>query len=146
MTLVVIFFISGLAILTLIVVKDLEIKRKRSFFITRAISKGDIHARKIYQKTVDLYSEGKEGSSFFFKKRLPIHSRNLFNKLTSFLEEKRQLYIDNMRDSKLLKKSDGISEFFKNMSNIEKGNGEIHDIYENSGSYKEEWGKGSQNK
>ena len=43
-----------------------------------------------------------------------------------------------MRDSKLLKKSDGISEFFKNMSNIEKGNGEIHDNYDDGSQNVEE--------
>ena len=44
-----------------------------------------------------------------------------------------------MRDSRLIKRSDGISEFFKNMSEIEKGNGEIHkDLDDSSQNYKEE--------
>ncbi|PIP61822.1 hypothetical protein COW99_01980, partial [Candidatus Roizmanbacteria bacterium CG22_combo_CG10-13_8_21_14_all_38_20] len=34
-----------------------------------------------------------------------------------------------MRDAKLLKKSDGISEFFKNISDIEKGQGEINEAF-----------------
>ena len=59
-----------------------------------------------------------------------MHSKNSSNKLLSYLAEKKEKYINNMRDSRLLKKSDGISEFFKNMSSIEKGNGEIHDTYE----------------
>ncbi|MDZ4205676.1 MAG: hypothetical protein U1C12_00450, partial [Patescibacteria group bacterium] len=69
---------------------------------------------------------------FFFKKQIPIHSRNSLNKLLTFLKKKKEQYVVSMRDSRLLKKSDGISEFFKNMSDIEKGNGEIHDVYEDA--------------
>ena len=130
MTLIAIFAVSGLAILTLLVTKSLERKRKRPFFILAAISRSDIHIRGLYHKAVHFYSEGKEKISFFFKKQIPIHSKNFLNKLLSFLREKRAQYIDNMRNSKLLKKSDGISEFFKNMSDVEKGNGEINDVYE----------------
>ena len=66
-----------------------------------------------------------------------MHSRNSLNKTISFLKEKKDRYTDNMRDSRLLKKSDGISEFFKNMSGIEKGNGVIHDVYEEDSQNKE---------
>jgi len=138
MTLIVIFIISGLAIILLITVKGLEAKRRKLFFITRAISKGDIYTREIYHKVVRLYYEGKEGVIFFFKKRIPIHTRNTLNKIIFFLEEKRRKYADNMRDSKLLKKQDGMSEFFKNMSDVEKGNGEIHDVYEQGSQNTEE--------
>jgi len=78
---------------------------------------------------VHLYFEGKERSSFLIKRQIPLHSKNFSNKLTVYLREKRIRYFNNMRDSRLLKKSDGISEFFKNMSNLEKGNGEINDVY-----------------
>ncbi|MDO8471494.1 MAG: hypothetical protein Q7S49_02715 [bacterium] len=122
-----IFTISGLSIITLVVAKKLEEKRKKPFFILNVISKSDTHIRELYHKAVRLYSEGKEKSSFLFKRQIPIHSKNYFNKLLSFLKEKREQYVVKMRDSRLLKKSDGISEFFKNMSEIEKGNGEIHD-------------------
>ena len=126
-----IFTISGLSIITLVVAKKLEEKRKKSFFILNVISKRDTRIRELYHRAVSLYSEGKEKSSFFFKRQIPIHSKNYFNKLLSFLKEKREQYVVKMRDSRLLKKSDGISEFFKNMSEIEKGNGEIHDVCEN---------------
>ena len=132
MIVVSIFTISGLVMVLLLVAKKLEEKRRRPFFILKAISKGDIHIREFYHHAVRLYSEGKEKALFFFKRRIPIHSRNSLNKLLSFLREKREQYVGNMRNSRLLKKSDGISEFFKNMSNIEKGNGEIHDTYEDS--------------
>lgn len=130
MTLIVIFTISGFAILTLITVKNLEKKQGRQFFITRAISRGDIHTREIYHKTVHFYSDGKEKVIFFYQKRIPIHSRNLLNKGLTFLRKRREQYTNSMRDSKLFKKSDGLSEFFKNMSDVEKGNGEVHDVYE----------------
>lgn len=117
------FFISGLAIILLLV---------RPFFISNAISKSDKRARELYHQTVHFYSVGRERALFLLKNRVPMHSRNSRNKLLSFIREKRKQYIINMRDSRLLKKPDGISEFFKNMSNIEKGNGEIHDVLEDS--------------
>ena len=132
MTSIVIFIISGLAIVVMLSTKKLGEKRKKSFFILEAISKGDIHARDFYHKAIHLYSEGKQKTSFLFKRQIPIHSKNSFNKLLSFIKEKREQYVGNMRDSRLLKKSDGISEFIKNMSDIEKGNGEINDVYEDS--------------
>ncbi len=126
-----IFTISGLSIALLIVAKKVEEKRKKPLFVSNVISKGDIHIRKLYHTVVHLYSEGREKTFFFFKKQIRMHSKNSLNKVTSFLEEKRGQYINNMRDSRLLKKPDGISEFFKNMSDVEKGNGVIHDVYEN---------------
>ncbi len=133
-----IFAISGLSIITLVIAKRLEEKRRKSFFISKAISKGDTHIREFHHRVVHFYSEGKEKISFFCKRQIPIHSRNSLNKLLSFLREKRGRYVNNMRDSRLLKKSDGISEFFKNMSDIEKGNGEIHDSFEDSSQNTEE--------
>ena len=121
------FAFSGLSIILLLVAKRLEEKRKRIFFISNAISKGDTRIRGLYLKVVSLYSEGKERISFFYKKQIPIHSRNSLNKLLIFIRKRREQYAVSMRDAKLLKKSDGISEFFKNMSELEKGNGEIHD-------------------
>ncbi|MEK7461533.1 MAG: hypothetical protein AAB586_00465 [Patescibacteria group bacterium] len=130
MTFIVTFGISGLAIILLIATKRLELKNERDFFILDVISKGNIHIRKLYHQVVHLYSEGKERMLFLIHKQLPIYYRKSHNKLLTFTEKKREQYFISMRDSKLLKKSDGISEFFKNISNIEKGNGEIHDIYE----------------
>src|SRR3989344_4204635 len=121
------FAFSGLSIILLLVAKRLEEKRKRIFFISNAISKGDTRIRGLYIKVVRLYSEGKERISFFYKKQIPIHSRNSLNKLLIFIRKRREQYAVSMRDAKLLKKSDGISEFFTNMSELEKGNGEIHD-------------------
>src|SRR3989344_4343863 len=132
MTSVIIFTTSGLAIVLLAAAKQVEKKRGKQFLIFNLISKGDIHIRSLHHKMVRLYSEGKEKALFFFNRQIPIHSRNFLNKSISFLKTKREQYIGNMRDSRLLKKSDGISEFFKNMSETEKGNGEINDVYEDA--------------
>ncbi len=125
-----IFALSGLAIPVLIIAKRLEQKRRKPFFILTMISKSNIHFRNLYHRAVHYYSEGKEKAIFIFKRRIPLHSKNSSNKLLSYLVDKKAKYLNNMRNSRLLKKSDGISEFFKNMSSIEKGNGEIHDVYE----------------
>src|SRR3989344_1997569 len=132
MTSIVIFIVSGLAVVVLLSAKKLGKERIKSFFILNAISKGDVYARDFYHKAIHLYSEGKQRISFLFKRQIPIHSKNSFNKLISFIKEKRERYVNNMRDTRLLKKSDGISEFIKNMSDIERGNGEINDIYEDT--------------
>ena len=124
------FALSGLIILFLPITKALELKQKKTFFIFNLISKGDIYAREFYHQGVHFYSEGKEQILFFFQRQVPIHAKNSLNKLSAFVSEKREQYFINMRNSRLLKKPDGISEFFKNMSEIEKGNGEINDVYE----------------
>lgn len=133
-----IFVISGLFIIALIATKKWEERRDGSFFILRAISRGDTHIRELHHSTAHLYANGKEKLIFFCNRQIPIHSKNLFNKLNSFLGEKRDQFANNMRDSRLLKKSDGISEFFKNISDVEKGNGQIHDIYEEGSQIAEE--------
>ena len=55
--------------------------------------------------------------------------KNLLNKFVAKISEQTEKYMGDIRDSRLLKKSDGISEFFKSMSSIEKGVGEINDVY-----------------
>ena len=48
----------------------------------------------------------------------------------TMVREQQGIYLGSMRDSRLLKKSDGISEFFRTMSTVEKGAGEIDEGYE----------------
>ncbi|MDO8729158.1 MAG: hypothetical protein Q7K26_04735 [bacterium] len=132
MTPVVIFSISGLAMILLVTTKKLGEGRKKCFFILNIISRGDIHIRRFYHHIIYYYSVGKEQILFLIKKQIPIHSKNAFNKLLTFLKEKKGQYIVSMRDSRLLRKQDGISEFFKNISEIKKENGEIHDVCENA--------------
>lgn len=145
MTSIVIFALSGVVIVLLPVVKMLEKKRSKRFLVFILISKSDTYIREFYHKILNLYSEGKEKVAFFLKQRVPRHSKNSFNKLLSFLKEKREQYANNMRNAKFLKKSDGMSEFLKNMSNIEKGNGEINDVYKDASPNDRSVGRGSQN-
>ncbi len=127
---VIIFTVSGLLILTMVAAKKLEENRGKPLFFSNLILRGDVRMREFYHQAVHFYSEGKAKTLFFFQKQIPMRSRNSFNKLLAFLKEKKGQYVNRMRDSRLLKKSDGISEFFKNMSNVEKGNGEINDVYQ----------------
>ena len=131
MVLTTIFSVSGLAIILLLAIKKLGEGRRKQFFILKAISKGDRHVKEVYHKIVSLYTHDKERFMLFLKKRIPLHSKNSLNKSLSFLRNKKDRYLERLRDSKLIGKSDGISEFFRNMSDIEKGNGEIHDHIHN---------------
>lgn len=132
MTLIAIFAISGLSLATLLVAKSLERRRKRPLFILSLISKGDMRTRELYHKLVHAYYDGKEKAGFLITKQLPMRLKNFANKSATFIETKRAEYLNRMRDSRLIKKQEGISEFFKNMSEVEKGGGEINDVFESS--------------
>lgn len=115
------FAISGTAIIALLAAKKLQERGRNPLFLFRWITRSDERIRDWHQKALNMYSEGKEKISFFATRQIKLHSKNTFNKLVAFLKEKREQYENNMRNSRLLKKSDGISEFFKSMSDIEKG-------------------------
>jgi len=138
MAYIAIFAFSGTMVLLLPVAKHLGQGRENPFIIFRLISRGETHAREIYHTTIHLYTEWKERLTLLFKKKIYLYSRNILNKLSTFVEEKRLEYLNNMRDSKLLKRQDGISEFYKNMSSVEKGNGEIYEDFEFSSKNLEE--------
>lgn len=125
-----IFAFSGLAIFSIIAAKILESKMKRPFFVLSIISKGDVLVRNAYHKLADLYLEWKEKLALILTKQLPLRARNEFNKLVASIKTLTERHVGNVRNSRLLKKSDGISEFYKNISEIEKGNGEINDTLE----------------
>jgi hypothetical protein len=129
MALQIIFAFSGIAIVILVGGKMWQEKRKKSFFLLRGIGKGDERVRQLSHKAVHHYSEVKEKTDFFLKKQLPMHARNVANKTTAIVKEKSEQYIGNIRGSKFLKKSDGLSEFFKNISEKE-NNGRIDDVLE----------------
>lgn len=126
---VVVFAISGILVILLPMTKAVGEKRGKPLLIFDMISRGDIYVRNHYHKSLNLYSEWKDRVELLFKKQLKLHSKNTFNKSVNLLKKKHGEYMSNMRDSKLLKKPDGLSEFFKNMSDIERGNGEINDTY-----------------
>lgn len=121
MTLSILFFVSGGVVLLLLLTKMLEVRYKRSFFLLRLISRGDTRVRDLSHEGARLYSEGKERAEFFFKKQLPLHTKNFVNKAEIFIKEQAAVYAEKMRDARLLKpKNEGISEFFKTMADMEK--------------------------
>lgn len=122
-----IFILSGVGIVTLTVAKRLEEKKRHQTLVLRAVSRGDERVREIHHKALHHYSHSKEKFAFWFKKQLPLKVRSIWNRLKAYMGEKSVEYLGDMRNSRLLKKSDGISEFFKNISEIEKGGGEIND-------------------
>lgn len=126
------FAISGTAIITLVTAKMVEEKIRRPIFISKWISKSDEHIRVWHHQVLHLYSESKEKILLVINKKIKLHSKNTFNKFVTYLNEKKERYETNMRNSRLLKKSDGISEFFKSISDVEKGNGTIEETLEDS--------------
>ncbi len=123
------FTISGAALLTLTLTKRAEERRKRGVLLLKLISRGDERMRELHHKSLHFYSTGREKVVFFIKKQLPMRLKNSLNKFIIKLSEQVTKYMGDIRNSRLLKKSDGISEFFKNMSTVEKGSGEINDVY-----------------
>lgn len=129
MILIIIFIISGAGLILLMTAKRLE-QRGTTLFILGAISLGDARARRLYHESIRSYSETKEKLLFLVEKQLPLRAKNLWNKSTTYLKDRVEKSLGDIRGSRLLKKSDGLSEFFKNISDIEKGKGEINDVLE----------------
>jgi len=125
MFLTIVFLLSGLALVVLVGAKYLEERRGERILVLNLISKGDLHVRNLSHRAAHEYTELREKAEFFVKKQLPMYSKSLLNKSQTLVQEKSAKYLELIRDSKLLKKSDGISEFFKNVSKVERGNGEI---------------------
>jgi len=117
----ILFYFSGAVIVLLIGAKAWETKRRRPFVLFQMISKGDERFRALSHDAAHYYSEGKEKGAFFMKKQLPMHTKNLLNKTETLAKEKADKYLGNIRNTRLLKnKDEGISEFFKNISIMEK--------------------------
>lgn len=125
------FILSGTIIAILLVAKRVEEKKNKSVLILNLISKGDEHARTVHHDVLRYYSLGKEKVTFLVSKQLPRYSRSSINKVMARVEERLDKHFHNIRDSRLLKKSESISDFFKTMSEVEKGEGELHeDVYD----------------
>lgn len=122
-----IFILSGVGIVTLTVAKRLEEKKRHQTLVLRAVSRGDERMREIHHKALHHYSHSKDRFAFWFKKQLPLKLRSFWNRFQVYIGQKSVEYLGDVRNSRLLKKSDGISEFFKNISEIEKGAGEINE-------------------
>jgi hypothetical protein len=122
-----IFAFSGLCIALLIAAKAWELKTKKSFFLLRGISRGDEKMRVLSHKAEDLYVLAKERGGLFVRRDLPLHMKSGMNKTNNFIAERAEELVGNIRGTRFLKK-DGMSEFFKNMS--EKEEGRIDDTLE----------------
>lgn len=132
------FIVSGAVIVLLLIAKKLSMSKGEQVFVLKIIAKTDKLTREIYHRMVHYYSEIREGTIHFLDKKAGMYLRNLYNKLVSYVDEKRDLYTYNMRNTKLLKGSHSdISEFLKNVSDVEKGNGKIEEIMHDSRSSEE---------
>lgn len=121
------FVVSGGIIATLAVAKRIEEKKKRTPFVLKAVSRGDERVRELHHEALRQYSQAKEKSAFWVKKQLPLKLKSTINKLQAYAKEMSVEYLGDVRGSRMIKKSEGISEFFKNISDIEKGTGEINE-------------------
>ncbi len=125
-----VFILAGVVLAALILAKMYEIKGSdvsRRLFVLKAISKGDERARDLYKKGLHFYSDGKHQFLFFVQKQLPTKARIYTNRALTKLQEMSEERFGNIRNSRLINRKEGISEFFKNISEVEKGGGELHD-------------------
>ncbi len=121
------FVVAGLGLAALTLAKRFELKSRHKGLFLRAISRGDERARHFYHEALHFYDQGTHRLSFFLKKQLPLKARSNFNKVATFVKERGEERFGNIRNSRFLKRDGGISEFFKSISEIEKGKGEIND-------------------
>ncbi|MSR87709.1 MAG: FAD-binding oxidoreductase [Candidatus Zambryskibacteria bacterium] len=124
------FVLSALVIVTMLLAKRMEEREKTPAFFLKLISHSDERARELHIQTFHHYSVGKEKMYFWIRNQLPLRAKNWLNKSISYIQEILNKYAGNIRNSHLLKRSDGISEFFKSIADIEKGNGKINETYE----------------
>jgi hypothetical protein len=117
------FIVSGTIVVILIVAKVYEERTRKSFFLLNLISKGDTRFRDFSQSAAHRYADLKEKTIFMLKRQVPLHTRNIANKTFSLLQEKSKKYASDIKDGRLFgKKNGGISEFLKDISEMEKDN------------------------
>ncbi len=130
MYLTAVFVSSGVLTASLIVAKWFEQRYRRSFFILKIVSRGDEKVREWAHAVAHKYSEMKERVNLLITKQMPLRIRGFINKHTESIRQKMDTYTEKARDSRLLSKKEGISEFFQSISTAEKGSGEINDVLE----------------
>ncbi|HRH25742.1 MAG TPA: hypothetical protein PLD99_02175, partial [Parcubacteria group bacterium] len=116
MILNIIFIISLLGIVTLIISKILEEKSKGKPLFLRLVSLGDERVRNATVEFAHMYSDWRERGHFFLNNQLPLHTKNLMNKFSLMIKDKFEKHVGDIRGSKFLKKSDGLSEYLKSIS------------------------------
>lgn len=115
----IIFITSGLVVVALIGAKLIEDKLKRKPFLLRLVSLGDERVRVFTHELAHKYSDVRERVHFAIHKQIPLHTKNILNKTKTAVGEKFVEYVGDIRGSKFLGKNDGISEFFKSISDKE---------------------------
>ena len=121
MFLTVTFIISGLIIVALIGAKMIEDKKKTKPLFLRLVSLGDERVRNATSEFAHKYSLWKERSHLYITNQLPLRAKNYFNKLSALAKERLEKHVGDIRGSKFLKKSDGLSEYLKSISEKENG-------------------------
>ncbi len=122
MALIIIFALSGICLIILLSTKMREIKHQRTIFPLNFISRSDHRIREVSHLATKHYSELKEKGEFVLTKQIPLHSKNILNKTKTLINEKIEKHLGDIRNTRLLgDKKDGISEFFKNLSDKENG-------------------------
>lgn len=111
----------------MIAAKVLENRTKKPVFLLKLISKGNERALHLYREVLHFYENGKDKGAFFVEKRLPLHLKSYLNKGLTLTQEQLEKVRGDIRNRKLIKKPEDISEFFKTISEVKKGDGEIVD-------------------
>lgn len=125
-----VFILAGVALIAMTVAKRFEMRdsESRKILILRLISKGDERVRNLYHEGLRFYSDGKLKAVFFMKKQLPARAKIYATKNLSWIRARFEARFGDMRNSRLIKREEGgVSEFFKNISEIEKKTGELHE-------------------
>ncbi len=123
------FILSGVALTSLTIAKRIELKGRDASFILRIVSRGDERARDLYHQALHFYTTGKHRVVFVVKKQLPLRAKSYLTKSVVYIKEKGENRFGNIRNSRLISKRDGMKEFFKNISEVEKGGGELHEDF-----------------
>jgi hypothetical protein len=131
MILNIIFVISLLGIAVLIFSKMIEEKSKSKPLFLRLVSLGDERVRNATVGFAHMYSDWRERGHLYLTNQLPLQTKNLMNKASLMIKEKLEKHVGDIRGSKFLKKSDGLSEYLKSISEKE-NEGRIDDEITNS--------------
>lgn len=124
-----IFAVSGFSIMALFAAKGIEVMRKKPLFLLKAVKKADARLHTVHHGTLHFYENWKEQAAFFMSRQAPMRIKNSWNKMETFVRERKEEYLLKMRDARIIKRREGISEFYKNLASIERGNGEINETF-----------------
>jgi len=113
MILPIIFYVSLACIAFLLFTKMREQKTKKQPFLLRIITLGDERIQIFSQKSAHWYADRKDDAIYFFEKQLPIRSKRLWAKTQATAIEKWGILMNDLREMKILKRSEGLSEFFQ---------------------------------